>query len=51
MARCWAGNAMLKPDPAQQRALCTRGDRPRRRAAEKRDELTTLQSIELHPLP
>jgi hypothetical protein len=30
---------------------CVRRERPRRRAAEQRDELASFQLIELHPVP
>jgi hypothetical protein len=43
--------AMEEPDHRHGRLLRPRHEwPPSRRAAEQRDELTTLQSIELHPL-
>jgi hypothetical protein len=40
-----------KADYRHRRLLPARRDRPRRRAAEQRDERASPHSIELHPLP
>ena len=46
------GEAQQHTDPPHAFALLrARRERPRRRAAQQRDERTSLQSIELHPLP
>jgi len=39
------------PDHRHPRLLSARRERPRRRAAEQRDELAALQLIELHSVP
>ena len=40
-----------EPDQRHRRLLCARSQRPRRRAAEQRDELAPSKLSKLHPLP
>src|SRR5262245_13866525 len=40
-----------KPNYRRRRLLCARRERPRRRAAEQRDEIAPFQLIELHSVP